>query len=92
MNSEEAYVADAGNELILGPKIEAIGTAPGVIVVNCGLDDVVVNGFANTVGLNLIDTRTGKITKRLTAAEAEQELASRNRSMPAMRPPSSYLR
>jgi hypothetical protein len=91
MNSQEEYVANADNELILGPKIETIGLASDVIVVNCGLDKVVINEFANTVGFNLIDRRTGEITKGLTAAEAEQELRSRQRSMPEMRPLSSYL-
>jgi hypothetical protein len=43
MGSHEDYVANAQNELILGPEIETIGIAPGVIVVNCGLDEV-VNG------------------------------------------------
>jgi hypothetical protein len=91
MNGDEAYIANAQNELILGPEIETIGIAPGVIVVNCGLNKVVFNGFENTVGFNLIYTRTGEIMKGLTAAEAEQKLRSRGSSMPEMRPLSSYL-
>jgi hypothetical protein len=91
MNSQEKYIGDAQDTLILGPQIETIGVAPGVIVVNCGLNEVVVNEFANTVGFNLIDTRTGVIWKGLTAAEAEQKLKSRNIPMPEMRPLSSYL-
>lgn len=91
MNPQERYIANAQNELILGPEIETIGIVSGVIVVNCGLKEVVVNRFANTVGFNLIDTRNGEIIKGLTAAEAEQELRSRGSSMPEMRPLSSYL-
>lgn len=91
MNSDEAYIANVENDLILGPEIEAIGIAPGVIVVDCGLKDVVVNQFANTVGFNVIDTRTGIIWKRLTAAEAEQKLGAQGRAMPEMQPLSSYL-
>jgi hypothetical protein len=90
MGGHEDYVANAQNELILGPEIETIGIVSGVIVVDCGLNEGVTNGFANTVGFNLIDTRNGEITKGLTAAEAEQELRSRGSSMPEMRPPYSY--
>jgi len=91
MNSQEAYVANAENELILGPRIETIGLASGAIVVNCGSDDVVVNGFKNTVGYNLIDTQTGQVTKGLTRAAMEQKLLSIHLSMPEMRSLSSYL-
>ncbi len=91
MNPDEAYIADAQDELILGTEIEAIGIAPGVIVVNCGRKEIVVNGFANTIGFNLIDTRNKEIIRGLTAAEAEQILGARGSSMPEMRPLSSYL-
>jgi hypothetical protein len=91
MNSEEVYVAKADNELILGPRVNSIGIAPGVIVVDCGSDEVVINGFANTSGLNVIDTRTGAVRKRLTLDEARKELASRNIPVPEMRKLSSYL-
>jgi hypothetical protein len=91
MSSEEVYVANAGNELILGPEIETIGIAPGVIVVNCGRNKIVADGLENTAGFNLIDTRNREIIKGLTAAEAEQKLRSRGSSMPEMRPLSSYL-
>ena len=91
MSSEEVYVANAQNELILGPEIETIGIAPGVIVVNCGPNKIVADGLENTIGFNLIDTRTGVIWKSLTAAEAEQKLRSRGSSIPEMRPLSSYL-
>jgi hypothetical protein len=91
MNSQEIYIANADNELLLGPRIETIGAAPGVIVVNCGSEEVVVNGFANTVGLNLIDTSTGRVAKQLTPSQVEEELRSRNTPMPEMRPLSTYL-
>lgn len=91
MNSEEAYVANAADELILGPKIKAIGIAPGMIVVDCGTDEVVINGFANTVGFNLIDTKTGKVTKGLTLSEAQEAFKSSDAALPEMRKPSSYL-
>lgn len=91
MNSEEAYVASADNELILGPRINTIGIAPGMIVVDCGSDEVVINGFANTAGLNVIDTRTGSVSKGLTLSEAKKELSSRNVELPEMRKLSSYL-
>jgi hypothetical protein len=90
MNSEEVYVAKADNELILGPRIKTIGIAPGVIIVDCGSDEVVVNGFANTLGFNLIDTRTGAVRKGLTLDDVRKELASRNIAVPAMRELSSY--
>lgn len=91
MSSEEVYVANAQNELILGPEIETIGIAPGVIVVNCGPKKIVADGLENTAGFNLLDTRTGVIWKGLTATEVEQKLKSRKISMPEMRPLSSYL-
>ena len=90
MGGHEDYIANAQNRLILGPEIETIGIVSGVIVVNCGLKEGVTNGFANTVGYNLIDTRTGEVIKGLTAAEAEQKLRSRGSPMPEMRPPYSY--
>jgi hypothetical protein len=92
MNSQEVYVANSESELILGPRIETIGLAPGVIVVNCGRDEVVINGFANTVGFNLIDTQTGQITKGLALSDVEVTLKSRDIPMPEMRALSSYLR
>jgi hypothetical protein len=91
MNSQEVYIANSENELILGPRIEKIGLAPGVIVVNCGRDKVVINGFANTVGFNLIDIQTGQVTKGLALSDVEAALKSRDIPMPEMRALSSYL-
>ena len=92
MNSQEAYVANAENELLLGPDIESIGLAPGVIVVNCGEREVVVNEFKNTAGFNVIDTTNGAIVRGLTAEGAAADLRSRGSSMPQMRPLASYLK
>jgi len=52
----------------------------------------VANGVSNTVGFNLIDTRTGSIRKKLTLAKAEEALAVRNQKMPEMRDLSAYLK
>ena len=91
MNSEEVYVADARNELIVGPIIEAIGLAPGIIVVDCGTEKRVVNGFENTVGFNVIDTKSGAVTKLLSREQAEGQLRARGLDMPEMRPFDSLL-
>jgi RHS repeat-associated protein len=91
MNSKEVYVADSSNELVVGPTIESIGLAPGFIIVNCGTEERVVNGFANTVGFNLIDTKTGTVTKRLTKEQAVAELRTRGVNFPDMRPFASFV-
>jgi hypothetical protein len=91
MNSKEAYVADAQDDLLLGPQIKSMGVAPGIIVVDCGNEDVVANGFHNTVGLNLLDTHTGEVMKNLSKLELATELARRRQLMPELRPLSAYL-
>ena len=91
MNSKEVYVANAQNELLLGPRIQAIGMAPGIIVVDCGTEKVVVNGFENTTGLNMIETKTGAIRKDIAQADLEREMANRNERKPELRPLASYL-
>jgi len=92
MNSQEAYIANADRELILGPSIKAIGVAEGVIIVDCGPEERLVNGFANTVGLNLIDTKNGTVMKRLTPPELERVFAGRHEEVPQMRELSVYLK
>jgi hypothetical protein len=91
MSTEEAYVADADNELVLGPNVVAIGVAPGIIVVDCGSSERVVNGFAPTVGFNLIDLASRSVTKGLTRGQVEEVLRTRDLPMPEMRELSFYL-
>jgi hypothetical protein len=92
MNSKEVYVANAKNELLLGPRVKAIALAPGLIVVDCGNEKIVVNGFENTAGLNLIDTKTGAIRKGITEADLEREMSSRNQREFRLEPLSSYVK
>lgn len=90
MNPSEVYVADANRELILGPTIRGIGIAGNIIVVDCGTEARVVNGFSSTVGINLIDITSGLVMKNLSHEEADGDLRARDQSMPPLVSPSNF--
>jgi hypothetical protein len=92
MNPTELYVAKSANELIVGPTIETIGVSGDLIVANCGLEKRTVNGFENTTGYNIIDTRSGLVTKRLTEEGMRTQLGRLNKEVPKMQSPSSLLK
>jgi len=92
MNPAEVYVAKADGELLLGPTIEKIGISNDVVVVYCGWQERSVNGFAATVGYNIIYTRTGEVVKRLTEQQLREALRQRNTQMPQLDVPQKFLR
>jgi hypothetical protein len=92
MNPTELYVANSANELIVGPTIETIGVSGAIIVAYCGLEKRVVNGFENTMGYNIVDTRSGVVTKQLTEEGVRTQLGRLNIEVPKMQSPSSLLK
>src|SRR5689334_18371244 len=92
MNPRELYVANSANELIVGPTIKTIGVTGNLIVANCGLEKRTVNGFENTTGYNIIDTRSGTVTKQLTEEGMRAQLRRLNAEVPKMQSPSSLLK
>jgi hypothetical protein len=92
MNSAEIYVATPTDELIVGPTIRTIGIAGPVIVAYCGTEKTVANGFQNTTGYNVVNTRTGAVTLSLTEESMRAQLAALNIQVPKMQSPSELLR
>lgn len=92
MNSSEIYIANPSDELLIGPTIKTIGITGEVIIAYCGMEKTVVNGFENTTGYNIVDTRTGAVTSRLTEESMRSQLGTLNLKEPKMVSPSALLR
>ncbi|HEY6922655.1 MAG TPA: hypothetical protein VI653_04240 [Steroidobacteraceae bacterium] len=85
-------MADSGQELLLGPTVESIGVVGAQIVVFCGWRKRSVNEFRNTVGYNIIDTKTGVVAKGLDEKGMEGLLRRKNLGVPSMESPAKYFR
>ena len=92
MNSSEIYIANPTDELIIGPTIKTVGITGDVIVAYCGMEKTVANGFENTRGYNIVDTRSGAVTTRLTEEGMRAQLSASNLKEPKMQSPSALLR
>jgi hypothetical protein len=91
MNPLEVYVATPTNELIIGPTIKSMGVTGDIVVVDCGLEKSVVNGFENTTGFNIVDTRTGVVTYNLTEESMKIQLSTLHAREPEMQSPSVLM-
>lgn len=91
MSSTEVYVANPQRELLLGPTVIAIGVVGDHVVAFCGWERRVANGFQNTIGYNIIDTRSGAVVRKLTEAEARAWMESQRLAFPSMRSPSELM-
>jgi hypothetical protein len=68
MNSKEIYVGAPDDVLLVGPKLEELALVNSFIVGKCSLEDITINGFRNTKGYFLIDTK-----KKSTKVELSKE-------------------
>ncbi len=91
MGSTEMYVADPQRELLLGPTLVSVGVLDQVVVAFCGWEKTERNGFANTVGYNILDTTSAQIVKNLSEEEARKWFSARGLDMPALQSPSAIL-
>lgn len=91
MNPNEVYVANSEKELILGPTIESVGIIDSEIVVYCGWQQRSVNGFHNTVGYNVIDTKVGSVVKGLDEKAMMSALRGKNLAVPSLNSPAKYF-
>jgi hypothetical protein len=89
--STELYLANPQRELLLGPTLVSIGIVDPYVVVYCGWENSERNGFANTVGYNILNTKDGLIEKRLSEDAARAWLTLRGLQFPTMSSPSSAM-
>jgi hypothetical protein len=91
MGSTEMYVADPQHELLLGPTLVSVGVVDQFVVAFCGWEASERNGFSNTVGYNILDTRSAQVVKKLSEEEARNWLSARGLEMPVLQSPSAIL-
>jgi hypothetical protein len=84
MNSEEVYVSDAGNELLVGPLLRKIGVTKRHIVTTSEAAGPGYIGNLRTSGYSLIERSTRKVTTGMTEDEATRKLSQMGESMPAL--------
>jgi hypothetical protein len=87
MAPTEVYIANPDSELVVGPTIESIGLVGDLVVAYCGWEKSSANGFENTVGYNIVDTRNKNLLKNLSENEMREELKRLNLTMPRMESP-----
>lgn len=92
MSSTEVYVANAQRELLLGPTLISVGVVDNFVVAFCGWEATESNGFANTVGYNIVDTTNGQVVKKLSEAEARTWIESKGLAFPTMESPSKIMK
>jgi len=90
MNAREVYLANSEDVLIVGPKLVALGVSDHVIVTQNSSEDVTINGFANTPGYAVLDTRTGKFVAGLSMESMKDKVINLGVPIPEMRPASEW--
>lgn len=90
MNSEEVYVSDASNELLVGPLLKQVGVTDRYIVTTSEAAGPSYIGNLCTSGYSLIERSTHKVTTRMTEVEAKRQLSQAGESMPALLDFKSY--
>ena len=91
MGSTEVYVANPQRELILGPTLISVGVINNFVIAYCGWDTTERNGFANTVGYNILDTSDGRTVRKLSEAEARLWIESKGLHFPTMQDPTTIM-
>ena len=84
MNSEELYVSDANNVLLVGPCLERIGVTPHYVVTVGTAAGPEYIGNLRTSGYSLIDRSTHPVQSEMSEAEAAQRLSLVGDSMPML--------
>lgn len=91
MGSMEVYVANPQRELLLGPTLVSIGVTNNFVIAFCGWETTERNGFANTVGYNILDTDSGQIVRKLSETEARSWIESKGLQFPILQSPSVLM-
>lgn len=91
MNAREVYLANSDDVLIVGPKLVAIGVSNQVIVTQSTSEYVTINGFTNTPGYAVLDTRTGNLIAGLSMDSMKDKVISLGVTIPEMRPASEWV-
>lgn len=84
MNSEEVYVSNADNELLVGPLLKQIGVTHRHIVTTSKVAGPSYIGNLRTSGFSLIERSTGNLTTGMTKADAARKLSATGESMPEL--------
>lgn len=84
MNSDEIYVSDAGNELLVGPSLKKVGVTERHIVTTSDVAKPSYIGSLRTSGYSLIERSIRKVMTGMTEVEAQRELFQAGESMPAL--------
>lgn len=90
MNSEEIYVSDASNELLVGPLLKQVGVTERYIVMTSEAAGPGYVGNLRTSGYSLIERSTHKVMTGMTEVEAKRQLSEAGESMPALLDFNSY--
>lgn len=77
LSPAELYLAAPDNELIAGPKLKSVAISDPYVIAFCGWDRAEANGFENTVGYTVVDTRTGAIDRFLSEGSFSSAMRSR---------------
>lgn len=90
MNSQEVYLADRNDALMLGPALEQLGVTGGFIVARCGKAAPGVHTTVRTEGYVLLDVSSGGIVAGLTREQAESRLRELGAALPELEPYRNY--
>lgn len=90
MSSEEVYVSDASNELLVGPSLRKVGVAKLYIVTISDAAGSSYMGHLRTSGYSLIERRTRKVSSGLTETDVKRQLAKGGEAMPDLLDFESY--
>lgn len=84
MNSEEAYVSDSSNELLVGPKLKKVGVTKRYIVTTSETAKPGYIGNLRTSGYSLIERSTRDVKTGMTEDQAKKQLSQVGESMPLL--------
>ncbi|WP_440975284.1 hypothetical protein [Pseudoxanthomonas winnipegensis] len=84
MNSEEIYVSDSSNELLVGPHLRQVGVTKHYIVTTSEAAGPNYVGNLHTSGYSLIERPTRRVETGLTESQAKERLFKVGESMPLL--------
>ncbi|WP_379654231.1 hypothetical protein [Pseudoxanthomonas sp. UC19_8] len=84
MNSEEIYVSDSSNELLVGPHLRQVGVTKHYIVTTSEAAGPNYVGNLRTSGYSLIERSTRRVETRMTESQVKERLSSVAESMPLL--------
>ncbi|MBB6574824.1 hypothetical protein [Xanthomonas arboricola] len=84
MNSKEVYLANAGDELLVGPYLKNIGLTKNYIVTTSLKADSNYTGKIETSGYSLIERKSGRVFTHLSEIEVKKTLAEKGEYFPKL--------